>query len=319
MANNFGTLANSELIHGLMDDLKKDLAPLLGLSLNFGEKQADGGIIRTLRPGSTVTITDWSKAFTPYLYSTGPGYVAPDYTKKTFPTFVLPTDWKATSLAITPGEYQVLNGAPRGSVAYNELLTKVREMMLHGLKSAMITDFHAIITSGNYSNNTVAAAATYSRSKEIDVDTALFGRDLMSRANGTVILTGGQYGSWAKDLQTVQNYTGRDQSDLLMSGGKQSGASPLTHWRTNISMPADAAQGYAFTKTAAIFITRIPDEATYANDPVDLQEVVDEETGLAFLARVWKNGSTGTIQFDIAIMWKFGVLQGEALQRITAS
>lgn len=319
MANDFGTLANSELIHGIMDDLKKDLQPLLGLSLNFGEKASDGGIIRTLRPGSVVTITDWSKAFTPYAYSAGPGYVAPDYTKKTPVTFTLPTDWKATSIAITPGEYMALNGAPRGGVAYNELMTKVREMMLHGLKAAMVSDFHAIITAGNYTANTVAAAATYNRSKEIDVDTALFGRDLMSRANGTVILTPGQYGSWAKDLQVVQNYTGRDQSDLLISGGKQSGASPLTHWRTNVAMPADAAQGYAFTKTAAVFITRIPDEATYANDPVDLQEVVDPETGLAFLARVWKNAGTGTLQFDIAIMWKFGVLQGQALQRITAA
>lgn len=318
MPNNFGTLVNSLLVYDIMDDLKKDLAPFFGLVKDFGEEQADGGIVRTLRPGSTVRIKDWSKAFTPYNFSAGPGYVAPDYTAKADVTITLPTDWRAVSLAITVPEYQVLTGAPRGGMAYEKLLAKVRRMMIHGLASDAITSFHALITAANYANNTVSAAGTYNRSKETDIDTALFGRDLASRANATVILPPTPYGEWAKDLQTIQTNTDVDKSDVLTQGGKMSGATTLTHWRTNIAMPADAARGYAFTETAAAMIARIPEEATYENDPVSLQEVVDEETGLAFLARLWKNAGTGTIQFDIAIMFLFAKLQGEALQRITA-
>lgn len=318
MANNFGTLINSELVYDIMDDLKKNLAPFFGLVKNFGEEEANGNIVRTLKPGSVVRIKDWSKAFTPYNFSTGPGYVAPDYTTKPDVTITLPTDWKATSLALTVPEQQVLTGAPRGGEAYNKLLEKTRRMMIHGLASSAITAFHALITAANYPTNTVSAAGTYNRSKETDVDTALFGRDLASRANGTVILPPTPYGEWAKDLQTIQTNTGIDKSDILMLGGKQSGATPLTHWRTNIAMPADAARGYAFTETAAAFVARIPDEATYENDPVSLQEVVDEETGLSFLARLWKNAGTGTIQFDVAIMFLFAKLQAEALERITA-
>lgn len=318
MANNFGTLVNSELVYDIMDDLKKNLAPILGLVKNFGEETSDGGLIRTLRPGSTVRIKDWSKAFTPYNFSAGPGYVAPDYTAKSDVTVTLPTDWKAVSLALTVPEQQVLTGAPRGGMAYNTLLQKVRRMMIHGLASGMVTAFHAIITAANYTTNTVSAAGTYNRSKETDVDTALFGRDLVSRANATVILPPTPYGEWAKDLQTIQTNTGIDKSDILMLGGKNSGATPLTHWRTNVAMPADAARGYAYTETAAAMVCRIPDEQTFDNDPVSLQEVVDEETGLAFLTRLWKNPGTGTIQFDVAIMYVFAKLQAEALERITA-
>lgn len=320
MPNNFGTLANSELVHDMMDELTNDLEPLLRLAVNLGDETADGGIVRALRPGSTVTITDWSKPFTPYAYSAAPGYVAPDYTAKNPVTVTLPTDWKACSMAITPSEWQVLNGAPRGGVAYNKLMEKARQMMLQGLKEAMITDFFALITAANYAANTVTAAGTYNRSKEIDVDTALFNRKLFSRANGTVILHPTAYGEWAKDLQTVQNYTGRDMSEYMFGGGGlTSGATAMRHWRTTVSLPAQAARGFAYTKTAAIFVNRIPNEPTYANDAVDLQEVVDPKTGFAFLSRLWKNPGTGVIQFDIATMWKFAKLQGEAIERLTAA
>ena len=40
MANNFGTLVNSELVYDILDDLKKDLRPILNLVKNFGEEEA---------------------------------------------------------------------------------------------------------------------------------------------------------------------------------------------------------------------------------------------------------------------------------------
>jgi hypothetical protein len=317
MANNFGTLVNSELVYDILDDLKKDLRPILSLVKNFGEEEANGNVVRTLKPGTVVRIKDWSKAFVPYNFSAGPGYIAPDYTAKPDVTVTLPTDWKAVSMAVTVPEYQVLTGAPRGGEAYNTLLAKTRRMMVHGLAANMIAGWHAIITAANFPSNTVSAAGTYNRSMETDIDTALFSRDLASRANATGILAPTPYGEWAKDLHTIQTQTGIPHSDVLMYGGKNSGATPIVHWRTNVAMPADAARGYVFTETAGCFVARIPEEATYENDPVSLQEVVDEETGLAFLARIWKNAQTGTIQFDMAIMWVFAKLQAECLQRVT--
>ena len=315
MANSFGALVNSLLVHDLVDDLVTDLKPLLRLSLNFGEERSDGGVNRILRPGTTVTIKDFSAAFTPYTVGVN-GYVAPDYTAKADIQVTMPSAVTAVSIALTAAEYRVLTGAPREDLAYNTLRAKLNRMMLHGLKSKMVTDFLATLTAVNYTNETVSAAATMTRAKEVEIDTALFQRNLVDRTNATVVLSPAAYGEWATDHIAVHTNTGQDQSSRLMTGGQNSSVTPFQFWRTNVTLPTPVARGFAFTRSAGLFVARIPEEATYERDPVSLAEVVDPESGIAFLARTWKNSGTGQIQFDLATIYLFQKLQGEALQRI---
>jgi hypothetical protein len=318
MANNFGALTNSLLVHDVVDDLVTDLRPLLRLSLNFGEEMADGGVVRSLRPGSTVTIKDFSSAFTPYTVG-GSGYVAPEYTAKADVTVTMPTAVTAVSMALTAAEYRVLTGAPREDLAYNTLRAKVNRMMLHGLKKKMVTDFLANLTVVNYPTETVSAASTFTRSKEVEIDTALFGRDLIDRTNATVVLSPAAYGEWATDHIAVHTNTGQDQSSRLLTGGVFSSVTPFQFWRTNMTLGTPIARGFAFTRSAGLFVARVPDEPTFERDPVSLAEVVDPESGITFLSRVWKNSGTGQIQFDLAIIYLFQKLQAEALQRIVAT
>jgi hypothetical protein len=320
MANDFGDLVNSLLVHDVVDDLVTDLRPLLGLAYNFGELGADGvSPIRTARPGTTLTIKDFSAPLTPYDLNPSTGYAAPDYTAKDDIVVTLPTAVKAVSMALTAAEYRVLIGAPRESLAYNQLRAKINRMMLHGLKKSMVEAFFDVITAANYTHETVSAVSTFTRSKEVAIDTALFQRELADRTNATIILTPTAYAEWATDHIAVHTQTGQDQSARLLTGGQRSSITPFTFWRTNVEMPDDSDRGIAFTRTAALFVARIPDEPTYDRDPVGLTTVVDPESGLPFLSRVWKDAKKGMIQFDLATIFKFQKLQGEALQRIVAT
>ena len=102
-----------------------------------------------------------------------------------------------------------------------------------------------------------------------------------------------------------------------MSGAIQSQNSNFTFFRTNRPMGADFARGFCCAQTSVIAAFRIPDEATYENDPVSLQVIIDPQTKIPFLVRLWKNGATGQIQLDMAAIWVFAQGQTEAIERIT--
>lgn len=325
MANDFGDLVDSTLIHDITDDLVEDIYPILNIAKNLGNETSDAGLVREARPGQTVTIKDWSAPFTPYPVGPG-GYIAPSYTAKSDITVTLPDAVTATSFALTAAEYRVLVGGPRKGVAYDELRKKLNRMMMHGLKLQMAEDFMDIITAGNYTNSTATAPGSFSRSTEVDIEKELFDRKLRSRENATLILPSSTYAEWQKDHIAVHTNTGIAQGNRLMSGGQQSSVTPFKVWRTHVSMPTDAPRGFAFTETAAVLVQRIPDEPTIGDkDPVSIATVVDAGTendpgsGLSFMFRLWKNAQTGQIQIDCATIYKFALLQDEALERLTES
>ena len=322
MANDYGELVNSTLIHDITDDLVEDIHPILGIAKNLGEEQSDAGLIREARPGQTITIKDWSAPFTPYTVGAS-GYVAPDYTAKDDITVTLPDAVLATSYSLTGAEYRVLVGGPRVGVAYDELRKKLGRMMMHGLKLKMATDFMAVVTAGNYTAATETDTGTFTRSTEVDIEKELFDRKLRSRENATLLLPSSTYAEWQKDHIAVNTNTGQPQSNRLMSGGHASSVTPFTVWRTQVGMPTAAARGLAFTETAAVLVQRIPDEPTIGDrDPVSISTVVDTGTeddpgsGLSFMFRLWKNPGQGSIQMDCATIYKFAPLQDEALERL---
>lgn len=326
--NDFGALADSTLIHDLMSDFRMDLDPLLNLTLDIGDQQSDGGIVRTLRPGQTVTFTNYFTYNDPYDVNAAGGYVAQDYTKGAPVQITMPNNPWAVSAKITPAEFRILTGGPRVGAAYDSLRRKLNEGMFYSLKKKIVTDFFALITAGNYTTNFVSASGTFSRAQEIDLDSKLFGRNLDALPSAQVILPPAPFGEWAKDHIILNSYTGAVQKDRLMGGGVPSQVSQFTFWRTNVSMPADAARGFAYMKKAAAFISRIPDEpglgtgatpASGSDQFNSLATVVDTKSGIAFLVRTFKNWNTGHLQMDVAIIYKFGVFQPEFLERMTAT
>lgn len=323
-ANDFGALANSTLVHDLMQDFRLDLAPFFkGITLDVGEAASDGGIVRTLRPGQVVTFTQYFNPATPYRPKDTGGYIAPAYTAGTPVTITCPGDPWANSFNLTPEEFRVLTGGPRVNAAYDSLRKKINEGLFYGLKLKMINDVLALVTQASFPYSFVSAAGTFSRSTEVDLDTKIFKRSLKD-PSAMVILTPDAYGEWAKDHNIILSYTGANQAGRLMQGGIQSQISPnLTFWRTNVSMPADAARGIAFMKSGLAGIFRIPDEPGLGTAPTtgsdtfnSLATVVDDESQIAFLVRTWKNWQTGAIQMDVATIYQFGVFQNKCLERI---
>jgi hypothetical protein len=321
MANNFRNLTDSILVHDIVDELTTDLRPLFNLATDFGKANSDTGIVETIRPGSTVQIKNFAHTPTAYTKAAGADYAATDITVPADIAFTLPTAVTAVSELITSEEYRVLTGAPRQNAAYDKLLQKIKEGMARGMKEKIIADFFAIITAANFTNETVSADGTFTRAKDIDLDTTLYKRKLMARTGGTVIAHPDLYGEYSKDHLAIMDNTNTPLDDRVMEGGVRSGVSKFTYWRTNVTLPADADRGFAFTKTAALFVARIPDEAAMASrsQVVERATVVDQESGMGFLSRVWEKPGNGNLQFDLAIIYKFQKLQNEALERIVSA
>jgi hypothetical protein len=324
-ANNFGVLNNSIIIQDALDDLMYNITPLTNLVVDVTD-QAGG---RYAKPGETITVKDWSADFTAYQVGSS-GYVAPDYTAKADKQVVLSNTPTAVSFYLNANEYRLLaSGAQKGD-GYNTFLSKIQGKMSEGLGRQMVADYHAMIdahvAAGGYSlpaagqayaSNTVSPAGTFGRATEIQIDSALFSRRV-SRIAPNAILPVSTFAEWAQDHVIIQNYTGDVQTARLMDAGVKSIISNETFWRTQVPMPASCPRGYAQTKTAALFVSRIPDEpSTGEADPVSLSEVVNPQTKIAVLARLWKNAQTGRIQMDIALLYTFAPGQDEAMQRIT--
>jgi hypothetical protein len=193
--------------------------------------------------------------------------------------------------------------------------------LIQGLGQKCIDLWFAVITTANYpdvSNKTVSSVGTFGRSAEVDLDTKLFGRNVTTE--GAQVIAGPTlYGEWVKDHIAIQtNNANAPQLPLLMDGGHKSGNSNFTFWRTNRTLPANAGRGFATTKTGVIAAFRVPDEATFDNDPVSLNTLIGPVTGIPILSRLWKNASTGAIQLDMATMPVFAKGQTEAIERIEA-
>lgn len=311
-ANNFGTLTNTILIHDAFSLFLEGLLPIRDLVLDVQDPKNGG---RTAKPGDTITVKDWRTTVTPYQVGAG-GYNSPtDVTAGQTTVTLSNTPW-AVSIALTAAEYRVLSSGDTGGADYEAFRTKLRSIMLNSLGKKIIDSWFAIITAANFTNEFVTAPGTFARSTEVDLDTKFFGREVpVDGANA--ILPPSTYAEWVKDHISIQTNTAENrQKGLLMSGGVKSQNSNFTFWRTNRPMPADAARGFVNVSSSTLAAFRIPDEATYENDPVSLSEIVDAATKIPLLGRLWKNAQTGTIQLDLASIFQFQKGQGEALERL---
>ena len=317
-ANNFGILNNTILVMEAFSQFRENLLPLTNLVLDVQDPKTGA---REAKPGDTITVKDWRSTVTPYKVSSATGYntasnVAINSKDR---QVTLPNEAWAISIALTPEEYRILESGITKGTGYMTFRDKLSNLMRDGLGVQAITDWFSVITAANFSNYSVSAAGTFGRASEIDLDTKVFGRNVPT-TGAQVICTPTLHGEWTKDHLSIQTHTGENRpKTLLMSGGIQSQNSNFTIWRTNRPMPAAAARGFVTTSTAVIAAFRTPDEATFDNDPVSLNTLVDPVTGIPMLARLWKDSKTGIIQLDLAAIWVFAPGQAEAIERIVAA
>jgi hypothetical protein len=316
-----GLTGNALLVHNVLDDLVKGLGPLLGLQVNFNDIAPGGLTSNIARPGATISITNFAVPFSAQTKAAGADYTVADRGNIAPIAVTLPNNVIYTSMYITQEEFRILTGAisrEDAGAAYEALRSKAATMMLQGLAEQLIADYFATITAAYFTSNTVSAAGTFTRATERAIDKALFLRNVKDRTGGIAILHPDAYDEWVGDHLVMQNYTGQDQSGFVLEGGKKSQNTQFTFYRTNFSLPADAARGFVTTKTATFFVGRIPDEPTVPNDPVWLEATV-HPSGFPVLNRVWKDANSGALKWVMATISKFQALQPEALQRITAS
>lgn len=317
-ANNFGVLNNTTLIFDAFNQFLENLLPVRNMVLDVQDERT-GAI--TAKPGDSITVKDWRSDVTVYQPGTAPSVKGYDVVSNLDTSgkdrqVILPNAPYAVSIALTPEEYRVLASGATGGANYNTLRTKLANLMKDGLGKQAISDWFAVITAANFPGYSQSAVGTFSRSFEVDLDTALFGRNVPSDG-ANMILNPTAFGEWTKDHLIIENYTGQPQTQgLLMDGGQRSRVSNFTFWRTNRPLPADANRGMGITRTAVVGAFRIPDEETYENDPVSLNQIIATGTQIPLLARLWKNAQTGAMQLDLAGIWKFAPGQSEAIQRI---
>ena len=318
-ANNFGVLANTIVVFDAFSLFLEALLPLRDLVLDVQDEKTG---IRTGKPGDVITVKDWRTTIT--AYQPNPTYapavdidISAGDRQVTLPSLA----W-AVSFVLTAAEYRLLASGATGGQEYMTFRDKLALQMITGLGKKLLDLFFAVITTANYpdvSNLTVNAGGAFTRSIEIDLDTKLFGRNVPSDG-AQLIASPTLYGEWAKDHIAIQTNTGQDrQKNLLVQGGKQSTNSNFTFWRTNRTMPADALRGFAIARTGVVAAFRVPDEATFEQDPVSLSTLIAPVTGIPMLARLHKVTTTGAIQLDLATLPVFAKGQTEAVERIEAA
>lgn len=321
MPNDFGALTSSIMVHNIVDDLVAQIKAILRLARNFSERTENGVVLRRAAPGSTVKVEDWNLRGTgiPDVYNVDPvdGYTAGAITRKPQRTFTLPSTIKAISIAITPAEYRMLTADNiQGIDGYSEFNKRVREAIIDKFALAFVTRFLEIISDHTF-YTFETEIATFTREVELELETKLFKRKLASKNNATCILDPDSFLEYRKDHLTIQNNTGAGLVNV-MSDVQQSLNTSFGMARTHATLPNKIEKGFAYCEPAAFFVARIPDEPSFENDPVSLQEVVHPDCELPMLFRLWKDPKTGIMQFDVATIFEFFKNQAEAVERFIA-
>ena len=320
MANSFGDITSSRMIHDIVDDLVARLGPLLRLATNFSEETANGVRLRTAAPGSTIKIEDWNLkgAGVPAVYNVNPavGYVAGDVTRKPQRSFDLPSTITAMSIAITPAEYRILISDNVGIDGYATFRQRLQEAVVDKFATHMVDRFLSKLTALAFPNAT--PLSVFNRTFELGIEKKLFDRKLAGKDGATMIVSSQGWLDYTLDHVAIQTNTG--DAAAVRAALFDQRASTTTSFqiaRTHATLPTPVAQGFAYTRTAAYFAARIPDEPTFEGDPVGLQEIVHEPSGMPMLSRVWKDPKTGILQLDFANIYEFYANQPEAIERFT--
>ena len=248
--NNFGVLNNTIVLNDAFAEFWQFLLPITRMALNVADEIIlDSGqvvLVRSAKPGTTVTIKNWKQAFNVYDVTAAGGYLAPTDITPQDTQFTLPNTAKACSIQLSPEDFRVISSGVTGGNDYDAFRRKVVNGMLHALGAAIVGDFLAVLTAGNYPGCTVSLAGTYSGATELLIEKAFYDRSV-PLDNPQIILNSAAFLEYTNSFLPQQNFTQEQiQKKLLFQGEQQSRITSFTNLRTQSALPApDSDRGIA--------------------------------------------------------------------------
>lgn len=225
--------------------------------------------------------------------------------------------WPYISFSFTLTELNQMIDSATNADARPVIIQKLMTKAFDAYARNLVSDFLALITSGNFSLTQVIAAATADHKKlGAAVDTMLVNDTLESP---DAILSIATFRALANGLTGIAN-SSFNAGAIINTGVISepiSGAQSVM--RYNLTMPSDAANGVLFDPMAVLFASRVPNEEQLPNDPVYSEVISDPGTGFSVLLREAKDPMSGEVTRTLTGMHGFGVGLEKHLVRLIES
>ena len=306
--SNLGTVAGSLVTQRTLELLKFQFPALTRVTADFSDQPAQYGqtvISRTVGiPGVETynTSTGWANA-----------------TASTSDVPVTINQHKGVSISF---------GANLLASTLRRLFDEFAPAAAYALAKDMVDALYANITDANFTNNTVKATASFDRSTVIDIATAMNLRGVpMGADNRTLLLYSTLFGALAKDsaIVTLAAY----QRPGIIEQGRGSGtefAIPVhglsVHDAPNLPTNNGNVTGFAFSKSALVIATRVPNDYTSVLPGAsfgNVSTITDPDLGVSVQQVQFVNHTLGTATQRIAVMYGTAAGQGSAGQLLKAA
>jgi hypothetical protein len=225
--------------------------------------------------------------------------------------------WPYISFSFTLTELNQMVDSASNVDARAAIIQKLMTKAFNKFAINMVTDFLALITSGNFSLTQVIAAATADHKKLGAAVDVMLANDTLESPDA--ILSIATFRALANGLTGIAN-SSFNAGNIINTGVISepiSGAQSVT--RYNLTMPDDAANGVLFDPMAVLFASRVPNEEQLPNDPVYSEIITDPATGFSVLLREAKDPMTGEVTRTLTALYGFGVGLEKHLVRIIES
>lgn len=225
--------------------------------------------------------------------------------------------WPYISFSFTLAELNQMVDSASNADARAIIIQKLMAKAFNKFAINMVTDFLAIITSGNYSLTQVIAAATADHKKLGAAIDVMLANDTLESPDA--ILSIATFRALANGLTGIAN-SSFNAGAIINTGvisEPVSGAQSVT--RYNLTMPDDAANGVLFDPMAVLFASRVPTEEQLPNDPVYSEIITDPATGFSVLIREAKDPMSGEVTRTLTALYGFGVGLEKHLVRLIES
>jgi hypothetical protein len=212
-------------------------------------------------------------------------------------------------------------GVQEASSSRVDLIKRFGLNAAYALGAAVVSDLCALILEAAFANKTTKALGAggdgFDRKASIAVGTALSKRGVPGMGR-FMLLNPDYYGSLSMDLTMLQ---------VMLGGGAaavESGRLPRVHGfdvSEFVDLPGNGENlvGFAGTRTALAFASRIPDDPGQGQSNVRISTVTDEATGLSLQVREWYNADLAKFYRTYTLMYGVAKGQAAALQRIVSA
>lgn len=291
MANSLGTLTPGVVALQVLDFLKKKFPVFSQISTDFSGEAVNWNESVTSRVVTAPTVQD---------YDTTNGYVA--------------TDATATDVAVTINEHRHVTLGFNDQEVTGTNRNLVMEQMgaaAYSLGKDAMDKLLAVITTTNFTNESVEAVADVDRDTNIELRRVLRTRgaagELYSLLNATA------FANLSKDAEVSSRDYVNEFPDY--DGGVIRNIGGIRNTFEYVDFPTtDNLIGFAGTRDSLVIAARVPKDPgvgqTSVSLPGDIEIVTDPDTGLSLMVRHWYDMKLG--KRFMTLTWMFGVAKGVA-------